>query len=270
MRSPLQIFVVLAIPAGVIFWALSRPEVSAQNDPNQPADVAATESAGPAAGQAASDAAANHKPHADMDGGSADPHAALEPAALYEIAIRHANEGKHDAAIGHLDQAIQQDPENPIFFAARSTSFLVLEDRTSALRDIEIAVKLAKGQPDLLTGMLVNRSQIYRQFQRDPDALADLDQALELNKNYVPALFNRSHIYMNQSKTELALVDLDRAILLQPDFASLYFNRAMAYEAKEDMEKARADMGQFLGLTRSDDHQDLAHEILKGWTEAGK
>ncbi|MBC8406521.1 MAG: tetratricopeptide repeat protein [Planctomycetes bacterium] len=269
MRSPLQILVALAIPVGVIIWAFNRPEVSAQNDPNQPADVVAMEGADSAGGQA-SGVAANQKPHADMDGGSADPHAALAPAALYEIALRHANEGKHDAAIGHLDQAIQQDPENPIFFAARSTSYLALEDRTSALRDIEIAVKLSKAKPDFLTGMLVNRSQIYRQFQRDPEALADLDQALELNKNYVPALFNRSHIYLNQSETDLALADLDRAILLQPDYASLYFNRAMAYEAKEDMEKARADMGQFLGLTRSNDHQDLAHEILKSWKEAGK
>ncbi len=257
MSTPAKLLLAIGLPAAVLLWIANRPGVSAHDEVVE-ADVPVTETA--------------HKPHADMDGGSADPHKSLSPEILYDIALRHANEGKFDAAINHLNDAIAQEPGNPILYAARSQSYLGLDDRSSALRDVERAVTLAEesDETDVLVGMLANRSQIYRQFNREVEALADLDRALELDKNYVPALFNRSHIYLNQNMTNEAVADLTRAILLQPEMATPYFNRAMAYETLGDMEKARADMIQFLELTRSGDHQDLAHEILKGWKEGEK
>lgn len=274
MSTPSKLLLAIGLPAAVLFWVVNRPGVSAEDgqDGNDGSQVAAehTHAAADQGSGETADAGSAHKPHADMDGGSADPHQTLSPEIQYDIALRHANEGKHDAAINHLNQAIAQESDNPILFAARSSSYLAMEDRSAALRDIEQAVKLAEGDNDVLVGMLANRSQIYRQFNRDVEALADLDRALELDKNYVPALFNRSHIYLNQNKTTEAVEDLTRAILLQPEMATPYFNRAMAYETLEDMEKARADMVKFLELTRSEQNQDLAHEILKRWKEEGK
>jgi tetratricopeptide (TPR) repeat protein len=285
MSTPSKLLLAIVLPAAALFWVVNRPGVSAEDgqDGNDGSQVAAqsqaaandgASSSGSRAGTSASgaggDAGTARKPHADMDAGSADPHESLTPELQYDIALRHANEGKHDAAINHLNQAIAQDSSNAIFFATRSQSYAAMEDLSAALRDIETAAQLAAEQPDTLKGVLTNRSQLYRQFNRDDEALADLDKALELDKNYVPALFNRSHILINQNQTERAVEDLTRAILLQPELAAPYFNRAMAYETLENMEKARADMTQFLELARGENDQNLAHGIFKQWNEAGK
>jgi len=252
MSTPSKLLLAIGLPAAALFWAITRPGVSVQDgqDGNDGSHVTAQSQAETNEGASKSGAAAGtseagkpHKPHADMDAGSSDPHESLSPKLQYDIALRHANEGKHDAA---------------------------MEDLSAALRDIETAAKLAAEQPDTFKGVLTNRSQLYRQFSRDGEALADLNHALELDKNYVPVLFNRSHILINQNKTAEAVEDLTRAILLQPELAAPYFNRAMAYETLENMEKARADMTKFLELARSEDEQNLAHGIFKQWNEADK
>ncbi len=200
-------------------------------------------------------------PDANPNQGDPTPHGKLPPEVLFEIAQKHMNEGQVDAAIGHLDLAIQQLPSDATLFATRATAHSALGQHAKALADIERAVKLDPHNPGLLT----NRGQILRGFGRDADALVDFDSALELETSYYPALFNRGVLHFNQAENQAALQDFTAAIASQPETAGAYYNRAFVQETLGDLDAARADMRAFLERTKSIDLADLAKAHLATW-----
>lgn len=61
-------------------------------------------------------------------------------------------------------------------------------------------------------------------------AIADFDDAIELDPEFVPAYFFRSLAYRGLRRNELALADVDRAIELDPSLPELYFLRGLVLE----------------------------------------
>jgi tetratricopeptide (TPR) repeat protein len=58
-------------------------------------------------------------------------------------------------------------------------------------------------------------------------ALADYDQEIELNPDYVLAYSSRGSAYLLRGELELAMADLNRTIELDPESASAYVNRGV-------------------------------------------
>jgi len=195
------------------------------------------------------------------DQGDPTAHGQLPPSVLFEIAQRHMNEGKYDAALGHLDLAVAQLPNDPALLATRATVHSALGHAAKALADIERACALAPGDPALLT----NRGQILRGFGRDDDALHDFDEALDVESTYYPALFNRGVLKFNQGENAAALANFTAAIAAQPETGGGYYNRAFVYEAMGDLESAKSDMHAFLERTKDSDLADLAKSHLATW-----
>ncbi|NJM66293.1 MAG: tetratricopeptide repeat protein [Acaryochloris sp. RU_4_1] len=60
-------------------------------------------------------------------------------------------------------------------------------------------------------------------------AIADLDQAIELNPENAFAYNNRGNTYYALQKYPQAIAEYDKAIALNPDYAEAYFNRGLAH-----------------------------------------
>ena len=195
--------------------------------------------------------------------GDAEPHGTLDSVTLFEIALRHMREGHPDAAVEHLELALDQDSQNPRIFDAYSSALYSLDRMTEALAASERAVSLLEEDP----GIRVNRANLYRVFGRDPEALADYAYALHIHPGYAPALFSRGTMQFHAGDNEAALADYDLAIASQPQSANFYFNRAMVQEARGELESAMSDMTRFLELSDNQDYQDLGHTILARWKD---
>jgi tetratricopeptide (TPR) repeat protein len=80
------------------------------------------------------------------------------------------------------------------------------------------------------------------------DALADYNQALEIDDVFISAYINRGNLYTSQGRFGLALTDFDLAIALDPENAVAYNNRAVVYAAEGDYVLAISDLEQALAL----------------------
>jgi tetratricopeptide (TPR) repeat protein len=73
------------------------------------------------------------------------------------------------------------------------------------------------------------------------EAIAELDQAIELDPEFSLAYIARANAHFSLEQFEQAVVDYTKAIELDPDSALAYANRGSAYAALGQMAQARAD-----------------------------
>ena len=72
-------------------------------------------------------------------------------------------------------------------------------------------------------------------------AIADYDQAIELDPGYAPAYRGRGGLYSEQGDTEQAIVDFDSAIALNPNDPDTFYNRGNVHLDTGDTEQAEAE-----------------------------
>ncbi len=91
---------------------------------------------------------------------------------LREIAYTaHEAVGEHAAAVGELDQLIQEEPENPSRYAWRARIEQRVGNDAAAIKDFEKALALAPDLSDVPTEL----ATLYDKAGRPCDALAPLD-----------------------------------------------------------------------------------------------
>jgi tetratricopeptide (TPR) repeat protein len=74
----------------------------------------------------------------------------------------------------------------------------------------------------------------------------------ESRDNLAAAHFNRGTAYYNQANHKAALADLDRAIALKKDYANAYYNRALALKQLGEHPRALADFGAYIRIDPDD------------------
>ena len=94
-------------------------------------------------------------------------------------------------------------------------------------------------------------------------AIADYNQAIQLQPNFAEAYKNRGNAHAAKGDTDRAITDFDRAIQLQPDYAGAYLDRGFAYVEKGEKEKATADFKKVLELSDDPYLRQQAEEQLK-------
>jgi tetratricopeptide (TPR) repeat protein len=83
-----------------------------------------------------------------------------------------------------------------------------------------------------LAAALNNRGNAY-QVNGDIDrAIADYDEAIQLDPNLADAFTGRGPAYRNKGDVDRAIVDYDQAIRLSPNYAMAFNNRGGAYQDK--------------------------------------
>ncbi len=95
--------------------------------------------------------------------------------------------------------------------------------------------------------------------------MSDLDRAISMNDNLVPAFFNRGVIHYQTGDFERALSDFTRCIDIDPHVAAPYFNRAAVRNAMGEQAGAISDIRRFTDLTDNENWKRKAGQLLIDW-----
>lgn len=76
----------------------------------------------------------------------------------------------------------------------------------------------------------------------NPKAIADYDQAINLDSEDALAYYNRGNAWRNLKEYQKAIADYNQAINLDSEFAEPYFGRGLTYYEQGDKERGIKDM----------------------------
>jgi tetratricopeptide (TPR) repeat protein len=134
------------------------------------------------------------------------------------------------------------DQEIVYFYRANSRHHK--NDYQSAIADYNQALRL---NPDYV-GAYNNRGLAYDNQGKFADAIADFNQAIHLKPDLAEAYYNRGLAYADQGKYAEAIADFNQAIHLKPDFAEAYNGRGFSYDNQGKYAEAIADFNQAIRL----------------------
>jgi len=170
--------------------------------------------------------------------------------------LAYTNLSNFPKALEVLDRAIELSADNQHydgeslikkykFYINRAFIYcLVLRQYPQALADLNKAIELDPklAQAYGLRGLLHMISNQY------PQALADYNKAIELDPKYAPAYLNRGLVYQKSKQYPQALADYSKAIELDPKFANAYYNRGWIYQDSKQYPQALADYSKAIEL----------------------
>jgi tetratricopeptide (TPR) repeat protein len=110
-----------------------------------------------------------------------------------------------------------------------------------------------------------NRGVAYRHQQEYQRAIADCNEAIQLDPRYAPAYSNRCVAYNHLKEYQRAIGDYNKAIQLDPQYAPTYGNRGVAYSYQNKYRKARKDFQKAADLFQqqgdAEGYQDMMNLI---------
>ncbi|MBV6621953.1 MAG: tetratricopeptide repeat protein [Rivularia sp. (in: Bacteria)] len=141
-----------------------------------------------------------------------------------------------DKALFTINKAIQLQPENPNLYLIKRVILSDLKQYAQAEVAITEAIKLS---PRAL--FYDSRGILYRNQKKWDLALADYNQAININPEDASVYINRGNLYKDKKKWDLALADYNKAIQINPENASAYNNRGILNQDKKKWDLALAD-----------------------------
>lgn len=206
---------------------------------------------------------------------------------LYKRAVAYYSSGDFNNAIADMNRFIPEFPENYQARILRALSYRELDDLDSQLTDVEKALELTGGEPQILkwrAGLLMEKNEyqqakedllIVKQFQDDPEvemnlafayyslekpdsALMAINKSIELDATFAPAYLYGGSFSLEEENYELALQYLDIALRLDPENVTAQFYKGIALvELKKEAEGCRCLTKAFMA------GQDDAGDYLK-------
>jgi tetratricopeptide (TPR) repeat protein len=176
------------------------------------------------------------------------------------LGLLYYDDGDHDAALTHLDRAIEIKPSAVESYTSRAMVHAELGDVARATADFDRAVELDPSYPQAR----LNRGNFYLDHRRYQQAVVDLALFVEGNPDYLPALRSLARARSGAGLHERALVDFDVIVSRSPDHEA-YLNRGLARinaghpaEAVDDLTKAIA-----LKPDSADAHANRAFALVR-------
>ena len=156
------------------------------------------------------------------------------------LALKLSDRRELSLALPLLDEATRRDPHNIWAWFYRGFCQREMQEYPEAIRCFTASIALA---PRHETAYLpyFNRAISYARVGRFAEAIADMDEAIQLRPDSVDARFNRAIIYLDWDKFPEAIADLDDAQRRDPTFSRVFFVRARARAKMGDSEGARRD-----------------------------
>jgi len=100
----------------------------------------------------------------------------------------------------------------------------------------------------LLSAVVSNRGNEYREEGKCEDSIRDLDLALAYHSRSVDALYSRGIAYIQNGDPDKGIADCNAALEFDADCAYAYANRAAGHYAKGETARAIADFTQAISL----------------------
>lgn len=188
---------------------------------------------------------------------------------LYKRAVAYYSSGDFQKAIQDMGRFIPEFPESYQARILRALAYRELGDVDSQLIDIEAALELTGGDPQIMkwrAGLLMEKNEyqlakhdllLLRQVQDDPEvemnlafayyslqhtdsALVAINKSIELDATFAPAYLYGGSFSLEEEQYDLALKYLDVALRLEPENTTALFYRGIALvELKREEEGCR-------------------------------
>lgn len=152
--------------------------------------------------------------------------------------VARQNQGKSKDAIADYNHALELLPDNRGILFNKALAQEDAADYDGARESFDRLMVVYPG----FDGAYMGRARLNMITGDTVAAKADLDKALELNRNAVNAYVMRADIAINSNEDfESALADMNEAIKLQPRYAGYFINRAFLRYRLDDYFGAMAD-----------------------------
>ena len=211
-----------------------------------------------------------HRPEA-LDGFTSALDANTEYALQWAETIYQSGQDASDAVLARWGERLvdglkahneRQYPENErLFTGLLESGELSDHSRAVALNWRAIGYRMLTRYPDAMTDLnqaielrpgyalaIAQRGVIYRLLSRHDDALSDLNRSLELDPAHPWAIANRGLLYAALERYEDALVDMNRAIELNPNYTWAIAQRGRMHRLMQRYDQAMADFDRALAI----------------------
>lgn len=166
--------------------------------------------------------------------------------------------GMYEEAAKSYQQAIEKEPEEPVYYNNLGTSFTKLERYDEA---IESYKQMLEVQPSSYTANK-NLGELYGMHKEYHEALAYFSKAAELSPNDPDAFYNLGACLMNTGSREKAMDAFAKAIEIKSDYAMAYYQLGMIYVNQNNKEEAIKHLEKFLELAPDDPNASVARQII--------
>lgn len=151
----------------------------------------------------------------------------------------------YDNAQATYDALLRYYPRYDNGYVGRARLYMAKGDTIAALADVEKALQINKNN----TNAYVLRADVAINSERNfKNALADMDEAIRLQPQYAGFFVNRAFLRYKLDDYFGAMADYDYAIQLDPVNLAALFNRGMLRSEVQDFNKAIDDFSQVLQL----------------------
>lgn len=154
------------------------------------------------------------------------------------------NMGKDSLAIEDYNQGLKYNPEDKYFLYYKAIAETELKKNDEAAATFATLLRI---YPNFEEGYAARGRMLVAKGDT-VGALADLDKAISISKNYVAPFLMRAQIEAEQKSWDDALKDMDAAIRLEPQEADFYINRAYLRYNLDDYFGAMSDYNYTLEL----------------------
>lgn len=171
----------------------------------------------------------------------------------YEQGMRFFSQSDWELAIDEFDKAIALNPQFVDATYYRGNAYWALSEFDQAITDYSKVIEI---EPEFADAYARRASTYF--LQRDENwielSIKDYSMVINLNPTDASAYAHRGIMYKQSAQVELALADLDKAIELDKDdgrgfeLAELYHIRSIFHQENGEYEKALADLERTIEL----------------------
>lgn len=195
-----------------------------------------------------------------------------------EAALLSDQVNYHFSSINDYSRLIEINPSNPLAYFGRAVDFMLVQDFSSALDDLNRAIMTSqnftlayflravvrakqieyqlsaesvqsidfqqvrsKNSKDFsLSGLpAVGNESLKMEYEM---VLRDYEKVIESAPRFIYVYYNRGNLRCSQQDYRGAIADYTEAIRLRPDFGDAYYNRGLVYLKQGDTVKGTADL----------------------------
>ncbi|CAN5442874.1 hypothetical protein BH10BAC4_BH10BAC4_22760 [soil metagenome] len=175
---------------------------------------------------------------------------------------------RYDVAIGWLDSAVKNSPNNASYLINRGSARLDKNDKAGAKADFENALKL---EPDNSLA-IHNLATLKAAAGEKESSELLLSEAIERNKNLPYPRADRAFQRMQKNDLAGALEDYNEVVKLEPRDYENYLNRGLVKEKMKDLQGALVDFSKAIELNDKDERSWLSRgnimSKLARWKDA--
>lgn len=150
--------------------------------------------------------------------------------AYLNLGLVHYRRAEYDQAIAKYQYVIQSDHDNYPAYYNLGLVYFALEDYQQAVSEYSLALMSPRSISTNQKALIYSDRGVSQIMLGNYDqAIADLNQAINLDSNNYSAYYNRGCVYHHQKNYLAAIEDFTQALQINQEFTQAYVSRAILH-----------------------------------------